>query len=84
MTKNFDLTLTLKEVKYRFQIPEKTQALPQEWDGLTLDIHISRKTNERPIECLEMVITALSGIQSSFPKEYLNDIILRIELLSVV
>lgn len=68
-----------KQLRTAFKPPERIRALL--WDGL---IVISKNTNNRPIECLEMLITALTDIQSSIAKEYLNDIILRNKLLNAV
>lgn len=73
VSKKIDLFSLLKAVKDRFQTPERTDALPREWEALTLDISILKSDWKSPTEFLEKSITTLTDIQASLPKNYLSD-----------
>lgn len=74
----------VRRIKERFHTPERTRALLREWDNLSFTIVKSKFPSSSLSECLEMMISKLTDIQSSLPSEYRNDTILRNKLLNSV
>lgn len=83
-SESLDLSSLEKAIKMRFQTPERTRALLREWEMVTLNSIIASNTSKSPTECLELLIEKLSDIQTSLPKEYRSEIILRNKLLNAV
>lgn len=82
--KNMDLMALSKGVKERFQTFEWTRVSLLEWESLTLDGVLTNNQEKTPSVCPEFLISKLTDIQTSLPKEYRNDTMLRNEWLNAV
>lgn len=79
--KNLSLTELADAMKESLQPPERKRALLREWNSLTLKTMFESNIDKSPVECLELLITRLSEIQSNLQTEHRKDTILRDRLL---
>lgn len=81
---NLDLNGLVEGMRYRFLTPERTRALINEWDELSLSKAMRNRFESSASLCLEFLIKRLTDIQFSVPHKYHHESILRNKLLNAV
>lgn len=71
-------------IRARFQTEKETRALHLDWDRLALLSRNRDNQSKTLTNCLQMLISRFSNIQSSFPEQYHNRVVMRDKLMDTI
>lgn len=71
-----------RSLRQRFEPEERTRALIREWDTVSLPIIIHQNPDKSKTDCLNILVSHLTDIQTALPAIYRPEIILKIKLLN--
>jgi len=70
------------KIKNRFDTEERTLAMTQEWDAISLISYIKDNPSKSKKESLDLMIARLQELQLCLPNDYRSDVLLKNKLLS--